>query len=380
MQIGEGAFGEVFLLPKEDQEEGDEGNNRDHPVVKIVPVGGQALVNEQPQTQLQDMMAEIIISTELSRLASSVEERTTAARRRSKEASEICDAESVAMATAPGFLNIRRCNLIRGNYPPILLTKWDEYQDAKGSDNERPDTALFPVDSMQKFVVLEMSNGGEDLENVILNNASVGLAIFQQVAHALGIAEKAYQFEHRDLHWGNVLVRDTSEKAISYSYESREFEVETLGKCATIIDFSLSRMRVPRDECDIFNNLAEDPELFSSEGEPGGDYQFDIYRYIPRYIVYLYLLLPPNVAFFIHSSFRKMKAHTGNEWKGFFPKTNVMWLHYLLDKLINQVYYRNKKSKVHRSALSKMRTLHNDFLTQFHSAYDYICTTVKDTQ
>ena len=74
-----------------------------------------------------------------------------------------------------------------------------------------------------------------------------------------------------------------------------------------------------------------------------------------------------------------MKAHTGNEWKGFFPKTNVMWLHYLLDKLINQVYYRNKKSKVHRSALSKMRTLHNDFLTQFHSAYDFICTTVKDT-
>ena len=284
LQIGEGAFGEVFLLPIEDRDEGDE-EERD-PVVKIVPVGGQALVNEQPQTKLQDMMAEIIISTELSRLASSSvsvsmekEKELTTAAKRSKDG-EICDAESVAMATAPGFLNIRQCNLIRGNYPPILLTKWDEYQDAKGSDNVRPDTDLFPVDSMQKFVVLEMSNGGEDLENVILNNASVGLAIFQQVAHALGIAEKAYQFEHRDLHWGNVLVRDTSEKAISYSYESREFEVETLGKCATIIDFSLSRMRVPRDECDIFNNLAEDPELFSSEGQPEGDYQFDIYRYI----------------------------------------------------------------------------------------------------
>lgn len=74
-----------------------------------------------------------------------------------------------------------------------------------------------------------------------------------------------------------------------------------------------------------------------------------------------------------------MKEHTENEWKGFYPKTNVMWLHYLLDKLINEVYYQNKKSKVHRSALSKMRSLQRKFL-QFESAYEYVCTTVKDTQ
>ena len=238
-------------MPAEEEQE-EQG---DHPVVKIVPVDGPGLVNEQPQTQLKDMMAEVIISTELSSLASQ-------------------SGDATATATAPGFLVLRRCNLIQGNYPPILLDKWDAYQADKGSDNQRPDSYLFPVDSMQKFVVLEMSNGGEDLENVLLNNAGVGLAIFQQVAHALGIAEKAYQFEHRDLHWGNVLVRDTSEKAIFYSYQSQRFEVETLGKCATIIDFSLSRMRVPREGCDIFNNLAEDLELFSSEG----DYQFEIYR------------------------------------------------------------------------------------------------------
>ena len=67
-----------------------------------------------------------------------------------------------------------------------------------------------------------------------------------------------------------------------------------------------------------------------------------------------------------------MLEHTNNEWKGFYPKTNVMWLHYLLDKLTKEVYYRNKKSKVHRSAMCKMRALHSSFLTQFQSAYEYV--------
>ena len=200
------------------------------------------------------MLAEIIISTELSDLSKAT-------------------SDEAIKTTAPGFLNVRRCNLIQGIYPPILLEKWDAYEAEKGSDNERPD--IFEVATMQKFVVLEMANGGVDLENVVLANAAVGLAIFQQVAHALAVAEKSYQFEHRDLHWGNVLVSDTREKYLRYSLEGENFEVETLGKCATIIDFSLSRLTVPGQEgCDIFNNLAEDPELFTSEG----DYQFDIYR------------------------------------------------------------------------------------------------------
>jgi hypothetical protein len=56
-QIGEGAFGEVFLL-----------NTDAAPVLKIVPVDGSAPVNGQPQTKLSDMLAEIVISTELSQL------------------------------------------------------------------------------------------------------------------------------------------------------------------------------------------------------------------------------------------------------------------------------------------------------------------------
>ena len=47
--------------------------------------------------------------------------------------------------------------------------------------------------------------------------------------------------------------------------------------------FSLSRMTTNEERCEIYNNLAEDPNLFICEGQehdPPGDYQFDIYRYV----------------------------------------------------------------------------------------------------
>lgn len=236
----------------------DEETDKDPPVVKIVPVDGTALVNNQVQTKLSDILAEIIISTELSKLATTTNGG---------------DGLDSTFTVAPGFLSVLRCDLAQGNYPEILLEKWDVYDREKTSENDRPDGNLFKdQDEMQKFVVLELSNGGQDLEHITLNNAAQGLAIFNQVAHAMAMAEKAYSFEHRDLHWGNVLVRESGEKTISFKHKDEHFEVETLGMQATIIDFSLSRMT--KDKCDIFNNLSEDEELFKSEG----DYQFDIYR------------------------------------------------------------------------------------------------------
>ena len=253
-------------------------------VVKIVPVNGRALVNAQPQMKHIDMLAEIIISSELSKLSSTSNRELEASAAASKASAGLTttgednNQDTVTDFRAPGFLSVLGCYLTEGRYPNDLLAKWDDYHQEKVSENDRPDESLFGHDDHdQQFVVLELKNSGRDLEGATLTNASQGLAIFQQVAHALAIAEKLLQFEHRDLHWGNVLIQPCTDKVVAYSHGSEKFQVDTHGIRATIIDFSLSRISLANEEEGvIYNNLTEDPDLFTSEG----DYQFDVYRYV----------------------------------------------------------------------------------------------------
>lgn len=50
-----------------------------------------------------------------------------------------------------------------------------------------------------------------------------------QTACALAVAEQALEFEHRDLHWGNVLVSPTTEKRIIFRLCGKEYSVPTKG-------------------------------------------------------------------------------------------------------------------------------------------------------
>jgi serine/threonine-protein kinase haspin len=55
------------------------------------------------------------------------------------------------------------------------------------------------------------------------------------------VAENCFEFEHRDLHWGNILVRKCDESSTEFVIEAKTLKVDTFNVCATIIDFSLSR-------------------------------------------------------------------------------------------------------------------------------------------
>ena len=76
------------------------------------------------------------------------------------------------------------------------------------------------------------------------------------------------------MHWGNILVRDTDDKSLNYQVGKEVYTVKTDKVKATIIDFTLSRLKSNEDEQLVFYDLAQDPDLFEAEG----DYQFDIYR------------------------------------------------------------------------------------------------------
>lgn len=158
-----------------------------------------------------------------------------------------------------------------------------------------------------------------------------------QIALTLAVAEKKYQFEHRDLHWGNILLQSTNDKEINYKIDGRLVTIPTNGVKATIIDYTLSR--IVCDNNVFYNDLAHDADLFSATG----DYQFEIYRL--------------------------MRSHLANVWDVFTPYTNVLWLHYIVDKLIDGARYKCPKTRKHRQVIHDLITI-RDNLLDYKSAAD----------
>lgn len=142
------------------------------------------------------------------------------------------------------------------------------------------------------------------------------------------------------MHWGNVLLSHTDATHITFKIDGKTIEIPTHGVKATIIDFTLSRM-VTTNGARLYQDLAHDDELFSASG----DYQFDIYRF--------------------------MKSRLENHWERFEPYTNLLWLHYLVDKMINGARYKNSKSRKHRNAIDQLMQLRDELL-DYKSATNFV--------
>ncbi|KAM6296730.1 serine/threonine-protein kinase haspin [Aegotheles albertisi] len=303
-KIGEGVFGEVFQIDSE----------RGPVALKIIPIEGTERVNGEAQKSFGEILPEVIISKELSLLSEESENRTV------------------------GFISLYSVHCVQGAYPKYLLEAWDKYHEVTGSENDRPD--LFG--DKQLFMVLEFEFGGSDLEKMRNQFSSVTSAksILHQVTASLAVAEQELHFEHRDLHWGNVLVKKTEEKELGYVLNGATHTIPTAGIHVNIIDYTLSRLE--KDGLTVFCDLSTDEELFQGTG----DYQFDIYR--------------------------QMKAENSNSWTDYHPHSNVLWLHYLSDKLLNDVCYKKKAST---SAMKKIKQqlikFHKEVLT-FESANEVL--------
>lgn len=302
-KIGEGVYGEVFLC----------GEGRpDMSVVKIIPIEGSLVVNGAVQKKFGEVLSELIISRRLSEL-------------RIPASNAPCD----QFCVSEGFVKLIEAQVVRGSYPYRLMQAWHKYDKLKGSENESPEC----FDSDQLFLVLEYDHAGADLETFTFLTPAHALSAFLQVACSLAVAESRLQFEHRDLHWGNVLVRQASGSGspsdrsplLFCQLDDVTMNVPDLGVKATLIDFTLSRMTV--DQRVVFNNLSEDEELFNSYG----DFQFEIYR---------------------------MMRHTvEDQWWLHCPRTNVHWLDYLWHKICTCVSYEQPESRTCRRQLRRLQQL-----------------------
>lgn len=275
-KIGEASYSEVFGI-------GDV-------VLKIIPLRNEEPVKKgkfakddvecPPPSDVKDVLKEIVVTRAMG---------------------EMCN----------GFVELLRTYVVRGKYPSLLLNLWDEYHERKGSESIRPDG--FTVG--QVYAIIVLPNGGPDLESYSFASSSKNAwrqacSLFWQVTRALAEAEELVQFEHRDLHWGQILVKniDEEEDVVEASHTKHArlpMDDDFFGVRATIIDLGLSRMNADGGARASVHWTPFDDEVFEGEG----DYQFEVYRL--------------------------MRAHIGNEWRAYRPLTNVMWLHYLADKLLH---------------------------------------------
>ncbi|XP_055384713.1 serine/threonine-protein kinase haspin homolog [Condylostylus longicornis] len=300
-KIGEGVYGEVFMNKNE---------NGEVIVLKIIPIEGQIEINGEVQKNFEQILPEIIIAEELSRLRN----------------------DKLSMTS--GFVEVKNVHCVQGCYPDHLIELWELYRDNHGTENDHPE--VFPDD--QLYIVLELANAGEDLEAFKFQNALQSYSAFLQVALSLAVAEEKFKFEHRDLHWGNILLQSTDQKEIHFKLDGKDYKIPTHGVKATIIDYTLSRMIF--EGCCLYNDLTAG-DLFSAHG----DYQFEIYRL--------------------------MQKRLDNQWENYEPYTNILWLHYTIDKMISGARYRYSKTKKHRSAIQTMMKLRDELLN-YNSASDYV--------
>ncbi|KAJ4479254.1 other/Haspin protein kinase [Lentinula aciculospora] len=216
------------------------------------------------------------------------------------------------------FVKLVKAYVVRGRYPEVLLKLWDRYALEHGSESVRPDS--FGVS--QTYAIIVLPNGGPDLEAYTFTSTSKrwrqACSIFWQVTKALARAEQLVSFEHRDLHLGQILIKDLpmlaglpmQEQQLNTPARKHPkkscMDDSSLGINVTLIDLGLARMDAGDGQGgEIIHWTPFDEEVFMGEG----DYQFDIYR--------------------------MMKKQNQDNWDTFTPSTNVLWLHYLLTKLLH---------------------------------------------
>ncbi|GAB7362790.1 hypothetical protein MBLNU230_g3093t1 [Neophaeotheca triangularis] len=260
------------------------------------------------------------------------------------------------MSSIPGFTNFRDVRILKGRPPPPFVKAFKEYN--TNQKNAGKEGSIFPDPSKktsytddQLWAVIEMQDAGTDLERLVedgnCSNIFSVWDVFWQVVLTLAKGEEGAQFEHRDLHLGNICVRSNAPSptptTTSTDYSSLDLNrrLNFTSLETTLIDYTISRATMTPHSTSTssspehpiaYTDLSLQPELF--EGDSTEEYQYEIYRHMRSQ-----LFLSSPLADW-DTSWRKIKrnvAKKGTSWRDFCPGTNVVWLHFVLFKLLEGV-------------------------------------------
>jgi len=284
------------------------------------------------------------------------------------------------MSSIPGFTNFRDVRVLQGRPAPAFAQAFKEYN--AGQKAKKKDLSHFPDPAKkasysddQLWAVIEMQDAGSDLERYVESGQSTSVwstwDIFWQVVLSLAKGEEGAEFEHRDLHLGNICVRQRpspgttqappAEDPIDIKRKLNFTNLET-----TIIDYTISRALMP-DASIAYHDLSQDPSLF--EGDSTQEYQYDIYRYM-RGAVFLDNAVADQTYFANRLASSSNSSSTPTSWRHYHPITNLVWLHFVLYELLEQLTWPSagrappkKKSRQAHAVWKRANDLERTLLT-----------------
>ncbi|EFR03268.1 haspin protein kinase [Nannizzia gypsea CBS 118893] len=326
-KIAEGSYGEVYeLCAKEGVSKPSLSNSRSSKlqaymdgVFKIVPLCAQRGPGSKKFTTVDEIVAEV----QLLKLLDPI----------------------------PGFARFREIHVVQGRFPPSYQSAWDIYSQTK-DDCFNPDPSKkksYPDN--QLWAILEMENAGFELEKFRFSSVFQVYDVFWGVALALARAEQYASFEHRDLHLGNVCVKQKQPPLDACQKERTRKDNSTIGLSArlgisgletTIIDYSLSRAEL--SPCETQGTSYTSGSVAWSDLE-----KKEIFDAVGR----------DEEEKFLRDTYRMMRSEVFDDsdpnteqWKEYRPRTNLIWLSFILATLVNKCHT-EKLLPAHRQPLGQ---------------------------
>lgn len=142
--------------------------------MKVIPIEGTIIVNGDRQKKFEEILSEIIIATLVEINFIYISNFLTC---HFIFYSALSDLRYNTRNQTSCFSEVQNVKCVQGRYPERLLELWELYNEVRNSENDSPD--IFPAS--QLFIVLELANGGKDLESFTFINSQQSYAIFQQV-------------------------------------------------------------------------------------------------------------------------------------------------------------------------------------------------------
>jgi serine/threonine-protein kinase haspin len=235
------------------------------------------------------------------------------------------------MSVIPGFTNFRDVRVVKGRPPTVFAKAFKAFNTAQKT--RKKELSHFPDPAKkssyaedQLWAVIEMQDAGTDLECLVERGdcTTIWFAwdVFWQVVLSLAKGEEGAEFEHRDLHLGNICVRQPPESVVKNVDTKRKLNFTGLE--TTIIDYTISRA-VMSNSSIAYQDLARDNGLF--EGDSTEEYQYDIYRYMRGAVVAGDPYAEPPFP----------SPDRTTSWQQYHPFTNLIWLHFILYKLLEEI-------------------------------------------